>query len=100
MRSGVRTVSASATSVVPLKSFRTMSLRVESALANTSMARTPSLAATVNGPFCVSQPPSSRGQRAVRAASSAGAAAAASLALSTRLSRARTVPLRASTKTR
>jgi hypothetical protein len=47
MRSGVRMVSASATSVVPLKSLRTMSLRFESALANTSMARTPSPAATV-----------------------------------------------------
>ena len=99
MRSGVRTVSASATSVVPLKSLRTMSLATLSALAKTSMARTPSAAPTVNGPFWVSQPPSSGGS-VPESCVVGGAAAAASPSLSTRLSRASTVPLRASTKTR
>jgi hypothetical protein len=100
MRSGVRTVSASATCVVPRKSLRTMSLATVSALAKTSIARTPASAATVKGPFCVSQPPSCGGSSPENGVVVVAAASVCVVSLSTRLSRARTAPLRASTNTR
>jgi hypothetical protein len=104
MRSGVRSVSASATCVVPWKSSSTMSCAGVSAFAKTSIARTPPSAVTVAGPFVVSQPPSSGGSVPENGSTvGAGACAArpvASLSLSTSDSRASTAPVCASTKTR
>jgi hypothetical protein len=111
MRSGVVLVSASATWVDPWNSFRMMSLVDTSALAKTSMARTPESALTVNGPFCVSHAPSVGGSVPLKGVVGSGAACAAravgagrvaalesvALSLSTRFSRASTAPLCAST---
>ena len=71
-----------------------------SALANTSIARTPAPAATVYGPLRVSQPPSSGGSSPENGCGPAAAACASSDSWSTRLSRARISPLRASTNVR
>ncbi len=87
-----------------------MSFAGLSALANTSIARTPAPSATVNGPFGVSQPASCGGSDPLMGVVvGAGAWAARALgageesvapSLSTRFSRASTAPLLASTKTR